>query len=285
MSPPPPDGDLLQRARTGDERAFDLLVQRHGGAARRAVRRLVGHPEEVEDLLQDALLKAWRGLDRFRGDSAFGTWLVQIASRTALDHLRRKRRWRAEAQALFAQACRRDEALAAEVLGAVAAPGFGYDAREHIAFCFGCVARTLRPEIQVALVLRDVVGMRIGDAARAAGMSRGALRAAVAAGRRDLTDRFEGLCALVNKEGVCWQCEGLRAAMPEPLKGPPAPPIRGATPEARYAARAALARAATADAGVSQALHDVFAHAIDRQEEAGAGTLDVEAAAACRPGG
>ncbi len=274
---------LVSRARTGDREAFDTLVTLHHPAARRAVRRLVGQPEEVDELMQESLLKAWRAVDRFRGDASFGTWLVQIASRTALDHLRRKKRWRAEAQPLYAQSCREDERLAADVGGAFTEPGFGYDAREHIAFCFTCVSRTLTPDKQVAVVLRDVVGLTNGDAAKAAGMSRGALRSALTDGRAELTERFEGLCALVNKQGVCWQCEGLRAAMPEPMRGEPTPPVPGNTPEQRYSARLSMVAAANLDTGISQALHDVFFRAIDHQEECGAGTLDVEAAKACRP--
>ena len=143
--------------------AFASLVEAHQTRVRGVVRRLVGHPEEVEELYQEALLKAWRAVDRFRGGSAFGTWLVQIASRTALDHLRRRRRWRTEAQPLLAQACREDQRLAADVVATFTEPGFAFDAREHVAFCFTCVARTLPPEQQVAVVLRDVVGLSVGS--------------------------------------------------------------------------------------------------------------------------
>ncbi len=266
---------LVERARGGDQAAFEVLVSRHRPAARRAVRRLVGHPDETDELVQEALLKAWRSVARFRGEAGFGTWLVQIAVRTALDHLRQRKRWRTEAQPLYAQACREDERLYD--------PAFHYDVREHIAFCFTCVARTLEPEEQAAVVLRDVVGMTNSDAAKASGIASGAFRHRLASGRSTLTERFEGLCALVNKQGVCWQCEGLRQAAPADRQGAPAEPIEAPTAAARYTARAAIAQTAALDTGVSRALHDVFFRHIHDQEEAGRGELDEAAAADCRP--
>lgn len=279
------DTDLVARARDRDRDAFDALVARHVGPARRAVRRLVGHPDEVDELVQEALLKAWRSVDRFRGEASFGTWLVQIASRTALDHLRTRRRWRAEAQVIYAQACRADARLAGEVGAALHDPTARFDVHEHVAFCFSCVARTLPPDQQVAVVLRDAVGLGNADGARAAGLSRGAFRHALADGRAALTARFEGLCALVNKQGVCWQCEGLRAAAPADRRGPPAPSLAGDDADARYAARAALVGDADPDGDPCRGLHDLFFRRIGEIEEAQAGSFDAAAAAACRPDG
>jgi RNA polymerase sigma-70 factor (ECF subfamily) len=79
---------MVRRAAAGDDIAFAGLVRRHERAARRLATRMVG-PAAAEDVLQDALLRAWRGLPAFAGDAAFGTWLHRIVANLCLDHRRR----------------------------------------------------------------------------------------------------------------------------------------------------------------------------------------------------
>jgi RNA polymerase sigma-70 factor (ECF subfamily) len=79
---------LVRRARAGDAAAFAALVRRHEAAVLRLAGRMVG-PDAAEDVLQQALLKAWRGLAGFAGGAAFGTWLYRIVANACLDHRRR----------------------------------------------------------------------------------------------------------------------------------------------------------------------------------------------------
>ena len=83
------DGDqqLVQRAQKGDTRAFDLLVLKYQGRVANLVSRYVGNAAEVEDVTQEAFIKAYRALPKFRGDSAFYTWLYRIAANAAKNHL------------------------------------------------------------------------------------------------------------------------------------------------------------------------------------------------------
>ena len=90
-----PDGDdteLLRRARAGDGAAFAELVGRHEDTARGLLRRMLGPRAELDDLLQDARVKALTRLDSFRGDAAFGSWFCRIALHGGIDALRRRRR-------------------------------------------------------------------------------------------------------------------------------------------------------------------------------------------------
>ena len=86
------DQVLVDRARAGEQRAFTQLVERHAGRVRSILLRLTSDPDRVDDLAQETFLRAYRGLDRFRGDAAFGTWVVQIAVHAARDGLRHRRR-------------------------------------------------------------------------------------------------------------------------------------------------------------------------------------------------
>lgn len=83
------DGDLelVRLAQAGDRRAFELLVVRHQRRLARYVSRYVRSPQEVEDLVQEAFLKAYRGLHSFRAESKFSTWLHRIAGHTAQNYL------------------------------------------------------------------------------------------------------------------------------------------------------------------------------------------------------
>src|SRR5512144_1124394 len=81
------DQQLVVRAQQGDKRAYELLVLKYQRKLSRLLSRLVRDPAEVEDVTQEAFIKAYRALPSFRGDSAFYTWLYRIAINTAKNYL------------------------------------------------------------------------------------------------------------------------------------------------------------------------------------------------------
>lgn len=81
------DGQLVERAQRGDKRAFELLVSKYQRKLVRLLSRFVRNASEVEDVAQEAFIKAYRALPSFRGDSAFYTWLYRIGINTAKNHL------------------------------------------------------------------------------------------------------------------------------------------------------------------------------------------------------
>jgi RNA polymerase sigma-70 factor, ECF subfamily len=81
------DEELVKRASKGDQRAFDLLVRKYQHRIFALISRYVRDQDEVQDVAQEAFIKAWRALPRFRGDSQFYTWLYRIAVNTAKNHL------------------------------------------------------------------------------------------------------------------------------------------------------------------------------------------------------
>ncbi len=84
-----PDADqaLVKRVQKGDQRAFDLLVLKYQSKVIGVVSRYVHNRADMEDIAQEAFIKAYRALPNFRGDSAFYTWLYRIAINTAKNHL------------------------------------------------------------------------------------------------------------------------------------------------------------------------------------------------------
>ena len=81
------DQELVKRVQKGDQAAFDMLFARYQSKILNLISRYVRDSEEVRDVAQEAFIKAYRALPRFRGDSAFYTWLYRIAINTAKNHL------------------------------------------------------------------------------------------------------------------------------------------------------------------------------------------------------
>jgi RNA polymerase sigma-70 factor, ECF subfamily len=89
MNAPDPDLELVRLAQSGDFRAFEALVVKYQRRVARHVTRYVKRPDDVEDVVQEAMLKAYRGLPSFRGDSSFYTWLYRIAMNAAINFVKR----------------------------------------------------------------------------------------------------------------------------------------------------------------------------------------------------
>jgi RNA polymerase sigma-70 factor, ECF subfamily len=86
------DAGLLSRLRAGDDEAFELVVRTYSGRLLAVTRRILCNDEDARDAVQDALLSAFRSLDRFEGGSLVSTWLHRIAVNAALMKLRTRRR-------------------------------------------------------------------------------------------------------------------------------------------------------------------------------------------------
>ncbi|PVY78975.1 RNA polymerase RpoE-like sigma-24 subunit [Tamilnaduibacter salinus] len=84
---PGTDQQLVRRARRGDRQAFDWLVLRYQSRVAAIISRYTADSQDILDLTQEAFVKAYRAIERFRGDSAFYTWLYRIAVNTAKNHL------------------------------------------------------------------------------------------------------------------------------------------------------------------------------------------------------
>jgi RNA polymerase sigma-70 factor, ECF subfamily len=83
---PNSDAALVARAAGGDVAAFGILVERYKRPMSALVARMTENPDDVDDIVQELFLRAWKGLPRFRGDAQFSTWLYRIAVNTAIKH-------------------------------------------------------------------------------------------------------------------------------------------------------------------------------------------------------
>ncbi len=258
----------IDRARAGDRAAFGELVESNAAPLRAVIRRLVGHPEDTDELFQDSLLKAWQSINSFRSDARFSTWLCAIGARTALDFLRKNKRWRSRAQIAYGNECAKDPELGAEVAASLSDPSFTFDVHEHIAYCFACVGRSLPAEQQAALVLREVLGLSAKEAAKTLGLTEPVFKHQLSAARKTMDTTFDNLCSLVNKKGVCYQCKGLRIASANSCNDVEA--------VSDLDQRINIIRSVNLDDGVSQKLHDLFWKRTKELEATGRGSIEQE---------
>jgi RNA polymerase sigma-70 factor (TIGR02960 family) len=165
----------LARARAGDEHAFSELTDPYQRELRVHIYRIVGSVQDAEDLLQETLLSAWRGLDRFEARASVRAWLYRIATNRSLDALRASRR-RPEDQRMtqMPEPTRWGERLWLEPYPDVLLEGIPdeapgpearYETKEAVALAFIVGLQHLPPQQRAVLVLRDVLGYRAGEVA------------------------------------------------------------------------------------------------------------------------
>jgi RNA polymerase sigma-70 factor, ECF subfamily len=172
----PADADhaYVQATLRGDLRAFEALVERHRDVVVRVAARIVGR-EEAEDVSQDAFLRAFHRLPRFRADASFRAWLLQIAHNAAIDHLNRRRPEPVETGEGQEDPERAVTRLPAERL----------ESRERMARLERKL-RGLSPEGRAALVLRDIEGLSYEEIAAITDAPLGTVKVRLFRARRDL---------------------------------------------------------------------------------------------------
>jgi RNA polymerase sigma-70 factor, ECF subfamily len=263
---------LVERAQQGDRDAFGSLVEPWRKPLFGYIYRMVTLRQDAEDLLQDVFIRVLEDIRSYRGEARFKSWLFGIATHACLDHLRKRKRWRVEAQLIGEREATANPENIVHLRALMAGPGFTYETREHIAFCFSCIARTLEPEEQAAVMLKEVLEFTNQEAAAILRLSEPVFRHRLSDARAKMTQAFDGLCALINKAGVCYQCQGLREIAPENHRGPDLVQIEVApgmsvTPDTLFDARAAIARSANLAGGTTRAMHDMFYTTLSAREE------------------
>lgn len=165
---------LVDACRRGEAGAFDELVHLTHRPVYTLVARIIGDPDDAADVTQEVYVRVWRGLDRFRGDAAFSTWLYRVAANTALSHLKRKRK-AAEPMAI--------DDLPDQEVGDDADRRADADALER-------ALGRLSDQARVVVVLKDVYGWTCEEIGRAMGASEGAIKVRLFRARLRLADEL-----------------------------------------------------------------------------------------------
>jgi RNA polymerase sigma-70 factor, ECF subfamily len=191
----------LARARAGDEHAFRELVDQYRGELQFHCYRILGSIEDAEDVLQETLFAAWRGLGRFEARASLRAWLYRIATNRCLNALRDSGRRPKGVPSMVEppRPTRVTEPVWVQpypdlLLEGVADKGPGpearHEARETIGLAFVTALQHLPPRQRAALVLRDVLGFRTAEVAKMLGNTEAAVKAALQRARATLEARI-----------------------------------------------------------------------------------------------
>jgi RNA polymerase sigma-70 factor (ECF subfamily) len=176
--------------------------------------RLTTDPADTEDLLQDTYLRARQKFSGYQGKSTLKTWVFTIATNLARDNYKVKKRWQLDAQdhcRILAESASEHQA---HIFAAKASiPDQQFEITEHIDFCFTCVAKNLKLEEQIAIILAEVYQFKRGEIAAILNKTEGVVKHLLHNSRRALQQRYDNRCALVSKKGVCYQCAELDATL------------------------------------------------------------------------
>jgi RNA polymerase sigma-70 factor, ECF subfamily len=162
-----PDPQVLNSARRGDQRAFGELVRAYQGDVWRLCMHLTGDRALADDITQDAFVRAFRFLPRFRGEAKFSTWMFTIARNCALDEMRRSKRRQllAEKAHMYAQVQTAEQSSGLEVRDAL---------------------KSLPIELREPVALIDMLGESYRDAAKILGVPEGTVKSRVHRARLQL---------------------------------------------------------------------------------------------------
>jgi len=183
------DQELVERVQNGDKRAFDLLVGKYQHKIVSLISRYVADHSEAMDVAQEAFIKAYRAIGRFRGDSAFYTWLYRIAINTAKNHLvaQNRRPPLSDVDAQDAEQFQVDTRLKEQ------------DSPEHDALRAE-IERTIHEaiadlpdDLRVAITLRELDGMSYEDIARTMDCPIGTVRSRIFRAREAIDARLRPL--------------------------------------------------------------------------------------------
>ena len=186
---PQADQQLVERVQKGDKAAFDMLVLKYQHRVLGLVGSYISDYQEVQDVAQEAFIKAYRAIDKFRGDSSFYTWLYRIAVNTAKNHLVSKGRKVPESDIDVHDADFLDTAVALRVVDTPERNLY----RDEIEQVIHDVIRRLPDELRTAVMLREFDGLSYDEIANVMDCPVGTVRSRIFRAREAIDKEVEPL--------------------------------------------------------------------------------------------
>ena len=181
----------LKDALNGNINAFQSLFVTFQAQLKSYLYRLTASRDDADDLAHDTFIRAYDKLNLFRGESSLKTWVFQIATNLAYNHMQRQKRWTPDVLEQSKALVLQHPDMAGEIERVVA------------------MGKTLPIENQIALILKEVYDFSLKEICVILEKSEGVVKYLLQSARQTMTDIFNARCALINKEGVCHQCSEL----------------------------------------------------------------------------
>lgn len=184
------DQQLVERVQNGDKHAFDLLVAKYQRKLTRLLSQFVRDPAEVEDVVQEAFIKAYRALPAFRGDSAFYTWLYRIGINTAKNYLVSQGRKASTLQGIDTEDAENFEE--GGILREMNTPESELMSKQ-IAQTVNQTLEQLPEELRTAIVLREIEGLSYDEIAKIMECPIGTVRSRIFRAREAISEELRPL--------------------------------------------------------------------------------------------
>ena len=169
--------DYIRQAKEGNVAAFDTLIREHLPTIRRFALAFTSSQADADDLAQDAMVRAFRSIQSFRGDSAFSTWLYRLTRNAYIDRTR-KRWFRLRSASVSIDTVRAQASMEESPEGST----LRQERRAHV----WSALRTLKPKYKNVLVLIDIEGLEYADVAHIEGVPVGTIRSRLSRARQQL---------------------------------------------------------------------------------------------------
>lgn len=190
--------------------SFNTEFERVKDALKSYLLRLTASVDDTNDIIQDTWIKGSQNFQKFEGKSNLKTWIFSIASNTAKDHLRKSKRWTENTTDICKEAALNNPTFFGEAMAIAETSTQGkFEIKEHIAFCFTCIAKSLPVEQHLCLLLKEVHEFKISEIATILELTTALVKYHLHTARSKMIEVFEGRCALIKKEGICHQCTEL----------------------------------------------------------------------------
>lgn len=196
------DAALVERARQGDLRAFEMLVVKYQRRIERLIGRMVRDVDLVQDIAQETFIRAYRALPQFRGESAFYTWLYRIAVNTAKKALVELKRDPLVSEASLATGDDAEETSRAETELSDGETPEALLASKEVAGAVNAAIEALSEDLRQAITLREIEGLSYEEIAEVMSCPIGTVRSRIFRAREAIAARLRPL--LDTREGERW---------------------------------------------------------------------------------
>lgn len=185
---------LVERASGGDPAAFNRLMEMHERRMYAVALRMCGNREDAQDCLQESMLRVYRAIGSFKGQSAFSTWVYRITMNTCLDELRRKKNKQSTSLDSLVDTgwSPRDESMGPEK------QAIAHEMQNSL----HTAIRDLPEDMRSAVVLRDIHGLSYDEIAQMLEINVGTIKSRISRGREKLREKLKGNMELFDSRDV-----------------------------------------------------------------------------------
>lgn len=164
---------LIQKAKAGDNKAFEELIEEHFKKIYNIAYRMTGNPDDASDMTQEVMIKLFRNIGSFKGDSKFSTWVYRVATNTCLDELKKQKRH--SHTSLNAEFDTGEGELTYDVEDTAPTPEEATEKKE-LRHTVAAAIQKLSPDHKAAIILRDIKGFSYDEIAKVLKCSEGTVK-------------------------------------------------------------------------------------------------------------